>query len=305
MGQWLTGLAVAARETGYPVIEIPGWKTRGQGALADDVRIITDHHTAGPEPERTSSNYPSLNVVKSGRTGLRGLLSQLGMGFNGTIYVIGAGVAWHAGEGSWKGWTNANYRGIGIEAEDGGDGDWTMAQLDCYPRLNAALCRYLGVSADWVAGHKEYATPRGRKIDPAGIEMSQMRRTTAWYLANPHKIRKGSTMSDIGPEKWDQKDFDRFFAKLWAADMPLKGIAKTILGGNDALSYSGLVGYAASNAYQNPDAKEGMKELLNDEARFKAALAEVVQGLEPGQVDQEQLNEAMFQGLGRLFSKET
>lgn len=187
MGQWFTGLADACRETGYPVTEVPGWKTRGHGPMANHVYGILDHHTAGPEPERTKSNMPSLNVLINGYSGLPGPLSQIGLGFDGRIYVIAAGLCYHGGAGSWRGVSGNGYF-LGIEAEDGGDGDWTPAQLDCYPRLNAVLCQFLDVGPGWVAGHKEYAPTR--KIDPAGINMDQMRQKVAWYLNHPNQIRK-------------------------------------------------------------------------------------------------------------------
>lgn len=189
MGQWFhrpgNNLATVARETGYPVVEIPGWSTRGHGPLADAVRPVVCHHTAGPEPEQASSNYPSLAVVRDGRADLPGPLSHYGLGFDGTIYVVAAGLAYHAGEGSWKGWTG-NACAIGIEAEDGGDGDWTPAQRDAYPRLVARICQFLGVGAEWVCGHKEWSP--GRKIDPAGIDMTAFRRQVAAYLTQPDTI---------------------------------------------------------------------------------------------------------------------
>lgn len=217
MSQWFnrpgSNLLTVAQETGYPVKAVQGWETRGHGGLANDVRVIICHHTAGPEPERTASNYPSFNVVKDGRAGLPGPLAQLGMGFDGTIYVFAAGLAYHAGAGSWRGWTG-NSIALGIEAEDGGDGDWLPAQLDCYPRLVAALCRFLGVGAEWVCGHKEWAP--GRKIDPAGIQMDTFRSKVDYYLKNPSKIRKGAVpeeedMSEV--MEWLKKEFAPFTLK--------------------------------------------------------------------------------------------
>lgn len=187
MGQMFTNLASACREIGYPVVEVPGWKTRGHGPMANHVYGVMGHHTAGPEPERTSSNMPSLNVLIYGRSDLPGPLSQIGMGFDGTIYVIAAGLSYHAGDGVWRGVTGNEFF-LGIEAEDGGDGDWTAAQRDCYPRLAAKLCQFLGAGAGWFCGHKEYAP--SRKIDPAGWDMASMRQKVAYYLNNPGQIRK-------------------------------------------------------------------------------------------------------------------
>lgn len=202
MGQWFNGavnLATIARKTGYPVSEVSGWKTRGHGPMGNTVKPIVCHHTAGPEPERTESDYPSMRVVRDGRTGLPGPLAQYGIGFSGRIYVIAAGLSYHAGTGSWRGWSG-NSVALGIEAEDGGDGDWTAAQLDVYPRLCAVICQFLGVGSAWVCGHKEWAP--GRKIDPAGIDMNDFRSKVSYYLNNPSKIAKtGTTTPTPTPTK--------------------------------------------------------------------------------------------------------
>ncbi|WP_017972534.1 N-acetylmuramoyl-L-alanine amidase [Actinopolyspora halophila] len=187
--QWFNGpgedLATVARETGYPVVEVDGWRNRGHGGMADHVGVIVCHHTASCEPEETDSNAPALDVVRDGRAGLPGPLAHYVLGFDGTVYVVAAGLAYHAGSGSWRG-MSGNESAIGIEAEDSGDGDWTDAQLDAYPRLVARLCQFLGVDSAAVCAHREWAPER--KIDPAGIDMPDFRRTVSDYLATPDQI---------------------------------------------------------------------------------------------------------------------
>jgi len=89
---------------------------------------------------------------------------------DGVWYVVAAGRANHPGKGSGFGLpTNDAARFlIGIEAESTGRGDWTPEQLESYPKGVAALARWYGVTPDMVIGHKEWAKPVGRKIDPAG-----------------------------------------------------------------------------------------------------------------------------------------
>ena len=186
---YLTWLADVARETGYPVYEVPGWKTRGHGQMRGAHGVVT-HWTAGPKRENTSKNYPSLAIVRDGRSDLPGPLSQLGIGFDGTIYVIAAGVSWHAGNSSWKGETNLNYTYIGIEAESPGNNVWTAAQKDVYVRLCAALMRKIGRSAQYVAGHKEVALPHGRKPDAAANDMNAFRVSVQSLLNSPGRIKK-------------------------------------------------------------------------------------------------------------------
>jgi hypothetical protein len=120
---------------------------------------------------------PSLGTVLKGRPGLDGPLAQLGLGRDGTYYVVAAGLAYHAGAGSWQGVTTGNTNFIGIEAENTGvanDQPWPDVQMDAYRRGVAALLGYLGLPATACAGHKEFALPKGRKIDPS-FDMSVFR----------------------------------------------------------------------------------------------------------------------------------
>ena len=159
----LPWLADVLRTSGLAVVEVGNWRARSTGTMQHPTGVL-GHHTAGP----AAGNFPSLNVVVNGRPGLSGPLAQLGLGRDGTWFVIAAGRASHAGTGRLP-WVPAN-RGneflIGVEAESTGRGDWSGAQKDSYPRGVAALLRHLGLPASRFAGHKEYAPTR--KIDPFG-----------------------------------------------------------------------------------------------------------------------------------------
>lgn len=192
-GIYIPWLAEAALMTGYKVVEVKDWRTRGHGGFRV-VEGVVLHHTAGPR----SGNYPSLNVVTNGRVGLKGPLSNYGIGRDGTIYVIAAGVCWHAGASKWAGFLDLNDEFIGIEAESTGTSDdWTPAQRDVYPRLVAACLHYMRRTADRAAGHKEIAP--GRKIDPAFWDLNGVRRTVASYLGNPNSINKFKAQPATSP----------------------------------------------------------------------------------------------------------
>lgn len=160
---YLNDLADVIRAGGMNVIEVSGWKNRNHGSLAN-VQSIICHHTAGS----ATGNYPSLNVVTNGRSDLAGPLAQLGLGRDGTVYVISNGVAWHAGatinDAIW-----GNTHAIGIEAENTGTQPWPPEQVEAYAKLCAILCRHYGLDVDRVKGHKEICYPAGRKVDPAGL----------------------------------------------------------------------------------------------------------------------------------------
>jgi len=159
----LTWLPEVLEEAGLKVAEQPGWRTRGRGPMGV-VRGVMCHHTAGP----ASGVMPSLRIITDGRSDLPGPLSQLGLGRDGTFFVVAAGRANHAGRGVWKGITTGNHSFIGIEAENRGtDADpWPEIQMDAYRRGVAAILRKLGVDASSCCAHREYALPRGRKPDP-------------------------------------------------------------------------------------------------------------------------------------------
>jgi len=177
-----TWLADAARQTGYPVIEVNGWRERGHGSFRV-IEIVTGHHTA--TSARAPGDYPSLNIVTNGRAGLAGPLCNYGLGRSGTIYVVAAGVAWHAGASEWAGYRDLNDEAIGIEAESPGHGEWTPAQLDSYPKLVAAVLRYIRRGTDRYCSHRSCALPHGRKPDPTGIADDWMRARAGAAPAGP------------------------------------------------------------------------------------------------------------------------
>jgi hypothetical protein len=160
----LIWLPDALKAAGLKVALVPGWESRGRGEAGPTLGVLC-HHTAGP----LKGNMPSLNLLINGRPDLPGPLAQVGLGRDGTFFVIAAGRCNHAGAGNWKGVTAGNTNLIGIEAENTGlpnDSPWPDVQMDAYHRGAAAILKHAGRSADFCAGHKEYAQPRGRKFDP-------------------------------------------------------------------------------------------------------------------------------------------
>lgn len=159
----LTDLLTAVTKSGLTVHTVAGWETRGDGEM-DAVEGIVCHHTAGP----ASGNMPSLSTLIYGRPGLPGPLCNLGFARDGSVYVVAAGKANHAGLGSGFGLptNDANPRMIGIEAESTGRGDWTAAQVAGWPQLNRALMQHYRFPDRMIIGHLEWAPLR--KIDPHG-----------------------------------------------------------------------------------------------------------------------------------------
>jgi hypothetical protein len=173
---WLPEVLTRA---GLKVALVDGWETRGIGDVGRTLGVLC-HHTVG----RRSGNMPSLNVLINGRPGLSGPLSQLGLGRDGTYYIIAAGRAQHAGKGTWMGVSGGNTHFIGIEAENTGGTDdlpWPAVQMDAYHRGVAAILKHAGLGPERCAGHKEFALPAGRKPDPS-FDMVAFRTSVAAIL---------------------------------------------------------------------------------------------------------------------------
>jgi N-acetyl-anhydromuramyl-L-alanine amidase AmpD len=194
---YLTDLADACRSSGLRVVEQSGWRSRGHGQISS-VRTIVCHHTAGP----ATGEAPSLNYIQTRS------LSQLVLGRSGTVYVVAAGLCYHAGvvhEAIW-----GNRYSIGIEAEATGRDPWPSVQYDAYARLCAALISHYKLPISDVRGHKEVAKPTGRKIDP-NFDMPAFRRRIAEILAPPPPppsterriLREGMSGLDV----WDLQAF--------------------------------------------------------------------------------------------------
>jgi peptidoglycan hydrolase-like protein with peptidoglycan-binding domain len=176
----LTWLLQVLQDAGLKVAAVNSWENRGNGDVGKTVGVMC-HHTAGPR----NGNMPSMNTLLNGRPDLPGPLAQLGLGRDGTFYVIAAGRCNHAGLGSWQGVTTGNSSFIGIEAENTGlsnDTPWPDVQMDAYRRGVAAILKRIGGTAEFCAGHKEYALPPGRKDDP-DFDMVAFRSGVAAILA--------------------------------------------------------------------------------------------------------------------------
>ena len=175
---------------GVKVKEMPGWKDWGHGDFGAIEGVIV-HHTAGAG---TPAEYIARNPGVGG-----GLSSQIHLARDGEATLCGAGIAYHAGDGvMWNGKAGnaqtadgkwgavGNVLMIGIEAVNMGDGSqvWPEVQMDAYHRIVAAIVWYLGLPIKSVQGHKEYARPVGRKIDP-NFNMDTFRTNVKKYVDNP------------------------------------------------------------------------------------------------------------------------
>ncbi|MDB4882772.1 MAG: Peptidoglycan-binding domain 1 protein [Gemmatimonadetes bacterium] len=178
MSNRLLWLPDALRGAGLKVALVDGWQERGNENVGRTLGVIC-HYTATVG----GGNMPTLDILIRGREDLPGPLSQLGLGRDGTYYVIASGRANHAGAGEWNGIATGNSSFVGIEAENSGRASegWPPAQLDAYKRGVAAILRQVGRTAASCCGHKEFALPAGRKSDP-NLDMNLFRQSVAAIL---------------------------------------------------------------------------------------------------------------------------
>lgn len=189
------------RAFGVRVEEFTGWRDRGHGDFYGIWGVVAHH---------TGDNNTSTSLIAYGHSALKGLLSQIHLARNGLATITGAGVAWHAGMGSYPGiQTNAaNQVTIGVEAVSDGVAPWPPDMLDAYYRICASICWYLGHSSLRTIGHKEWAEIQ-RKWDPGGIDMKQFRARVQYYIDNPPFIPKPedvpTTEAGEPMEFWNQQ----------------------------------------------------------------------------------------------------
>lgn len=183
-------LADVIRAFGVNTRELDGWKYDGHGDF-NVIWGIVIHHTGG--------NNASAMSISTGSASLEGPVSQIHLDRNAVATIICAGIAWHAGIGSWPGiaTNNANAVTIGIEANSDGVTPWPFPMLDAYYRICAAICWYLGLPATRVIGHKDWAKVQG-KWDPGLIDVRDFQNRVQHYIDNPPFMQAPEQLTEAG-----------------------------------------------------------------------------------------------------------
>lgn len=156
------------RKAGLKVVETDGWYNRGRPASTGGLNPagVLCHHTA---TKKSTPKSAVLKLLINGRSDLPGPLCHFGLGRDGTVYLIAAGRANHAGKARSSGTVaggDGNQLYWAIEAFNDGVGeDWPKVQLDAYVTLCAVICNEITHNSyQTVRGHKE--TSVTGKIDP-------------------------------------------------------------------------------------------------------------------------------------------
>ena len=195
--QHMERIHAALRLQGFKVKEFDDdWRTRrARSDIVFAPTMVVEHHTGSP----TTTNQ-LLAIIGHG-PGLPGPLCHWTIERDGTILVIAAGYANHAGRnnrtavnllesdppmaaqhrpGPDSGTFSANRRAFGIEVK--ANGSFTDAQQRSTVALEVAIVRELGLSrtSPPIAGHKDVTTRK--PVDPAH-DMAARRREVAALLA--------------------------------------------------------------------------------------------------------------------------
>lgn len=179
----LAWLGAELRAAGLGVVETPGWTERSanSGPLPEPLGVL-EHHTA------STASYddpaPSVRLCIEGRPDLAGPLCHGLIAFDGTVHLIAAGRANHAGRAVASGPIPAgdgNVLYVGFEWDyQGVDQGPSPEQRTAAVRATAAVLARLGRGADSARGHRETTTTD--KIDPGHVDLDQFRAEVAARL---------------------------------------------------------------------------------------------------------------------------
>lgn len=175
------------RDEGLTVVEHRSWRTHNRNHKGSwgPVHGVMIHHTV------TSGAQSSVELCYNGHSTLPGPLCHGVITKDGTVHLVSAGRANHAGLGDDEvlravvgesaslpadneANTDGNRHFYGFECVNLGDGKdpWPAAQLAAIEKASAAICRAHGWSRRSVIGHLEW---QPGKIDPRGFTMESMR----------------------------------------------------------------------------------------------------------------------------------
>jgi len=136
-----------------------------------DIHAIVIHSTANTTLEGVINwfNNPQAQVSAHYTIGKDGRIVQ---------HVRDDDRAWHAGGSEWKGVSNVNNYGLGIELVNLNDGQdpYPEEQHQANLQLCAYLCRKHHIKSEDIMGHLDIALPKGRKTDPRGYDLERLRR---------------------------------------------------------------------------------------------------------------------------------
>jgi hypothetical protein len=192
---------------GYKIEWDNGWQDRRVPAAFNPKGLVL-HHNDHDDDGVADITEGALDVLRYGNGVTPGPLAQFGLGRKGTIWVLAAGRANHAGYGEWLDLPLHDNGAVwGIEAQNDGEEAWPPVQIRAYICLAAALARATGFTHEYICSHKEWRKDwidlsdpeRQPKPDPHSIDMDWFREQVRNLLLNPPAPVTAFT---IDPTQW-------------------------------------------------------------------------------------------------------
>ena len=171
MAKVTAGFVSALRAAGLDVVEMPGWQDRGESGSFNIRGLLLHHDAMGLH----NDNVPHF-MSQNGENG-----AQLWVKYTGQVYVLAAGLKWHAGAGG--GFRNipagnGNAYCLGVETDYKGSGPRESAIDEAIHKLTRVAVQFYGMNPQRdLACHREYAPDR--KIDLANFDADAWRARAA------------------------------------------------------------------------------------------------------------------------------
>jgi hypothetical protein len=180
-------LVAALEAWGIPYVETSGWRTRENQGGWGSVEGFLFHHTGDDAPDAND-----LKLVTNGRVGLSGPLCNQGLADDGTVYLVAAGAANHAGGGD-----AAVLRAMAAGDLTPPPSRYSHAQLGDYPDAIIGNPRFNGVEAFYYAVNN----PAQRKM------MTKLAACWIWAMNKQNGTSWGASRA-IGHREWQRGKID-------------------------------------------------------------------------------------------------
>lgn len=196
----VTDLPDALRDAGLDVVAYHD--PFGHGRSLATIKALVVHDTV---TTRDWSDESVCDLLRNGRPGVPGPLSQLAPDRQGRFHVIADGRANHNGYGQFGNDT------LGIETMCAGgmagrEEPWNRAQYDANVTAAAVIAGKYDLPIHRVLGHKE--TDPSRKIDPYGVDLDRFRRDVraaiegGFSRSEEDDMRRGDQGAHVKRAKW-------------------------------------------------------------------------------------------------------